>query len=694
MAHADHTRDPCPWVILSDFGSAFAMGAVGGTIWHGIKGARNSPRGDRLVGAMSVIKARAPVTGGNFGVWGGMFSTFDCAVKGWRQKEDMWNAIISGFLTGGCLAARTLKPKSAANDAGHRVLTVLHKARKLVPHVLPRKVHAPSEMSSLEFWERTLGRTYDDLCPTLESKQADRIRIAVFGCDEFSGARDLVAAILEEPFASEVQRKAVHSRWGAQSGSKGPVVIEYSTDSNGDSALQLRSAWLLQFSAPVKLLEFDSSSSKSAGSLPSSEDLLTADIPVIVCNPASTPLHTVLSAASEAALPLTHPNAVLVLTSTSGDERLVERLRAAFGHDLTILFVDPARALQGLRALSSSPSSPSAVQRYQDDFAGSNVPKLTQAISQTIPQLGSPAKAIEVVHAETARAVTQDALSACNAELGRAQDEVNVVCDGISSLRARMEEIRVRTPREVLGGIEGGNEVQRAVDQSRKDVKTVLDRLTWWKLLWKVDDVGDTVTDAVNRAWCRDLEYRVLLVRFPLPRPPKPTLTDLLIPNLPYGHHRLPPATLLPAAAAPLPHRAVCKSTAQRALIGMSGSVFGGVGVVWAGWAGQLGIIDMAMHAETVIGVGMLGAVAGVRWAVGRFERAKRKWLQDYDRVGDGLERDLRATLDQTINERVLVVSDKACDGLEQAVKKRTDEIAELKEAVDVLEDELSRTYQ
>lgn len=47
------------------------------------------------------------MTGGNFGVWGGMFSTFDCAVKGWRQKEDAWNAIISGFMTGGCLAARS-----------------------------------------------------------------------------------------------------------------------------------------------------------------------------------------------------------------------------------------------------------------------------------------------------------------------------------------------------------------------------------------------------------------------------------------------------------------------------------------------------------------------------------------------------------------------------------------------------------
>jgi import inner membrane translocase subunit TIM17 len=73
-------------------------------------------QGERFVGALSSIKARAPVTGGNFGVWGGMFSTFDCAVKGWRQKEDAWNAIISGFMTGGCLAARG-GPRSAMGSA-------------------------------------------------------------------------------------------------------------------------------------------------------------------------------------------------------------------------------------------------------------------------------------------------------------------------------------------------------------------------------------------------------------------------------------------------------------------------------------------------------------------------------------------------------------------------------------------------
>jgi len=63
-------------------------------------------QGSRLPGALSAIKARAPVLGGNFGIWGTMFSTYDCTVKGIRQKEDHWNSIIAGFMTGGSLAIR------------------------------------------------------------------------------------------------------------------------------------------------------------------------------------------------------------------------------------------------------------------------------------------------------------------------------------------------------------------------------------------------------------------------------------------------------------------------------------------------------------------------------------------------------------------------------------------------------------
>lgn len=109
---AAHDRDPCPYVILSDIGGAWSMGAVGGTIWHGIKGARNAPKGSRLPSSIAAIKARAPVLGGNFGVWGGLFSMYDCSIKGIRQKEDPYNAIMAGFMTGGSLAIRS-GPKTA-----------------------------------------------------------------------------------------------------------------------------------------------------------------------------------------------------------------------------------------------------------------------------------------------------------------------------------------------------------------------------------------------------------------------------------------------------------------------------------------------------------------------------------------------------------------------------------------------------
>lgn len=45
-----------------------------------------------------------------------MFSTFDCAVKGVRKKEDPWNAIIAGFFTGGALAVRG-GPRAIRNGA-------------------------------------------------------------------------------------------------------------------------------------------------------------------------------------------------------------------------------------------------------------------------------------------------------------------------------------------------------------------------------------------------------------------------------------------------------------------------------------------------------------------------------------------------------------------------------------------------
>lgn len=47
------------------------------------------------------------VISGNFAVWGGLFSTIDCALVHVRKKEDPWNSIASGAATGAILAVRS-----------------------------------------------------------------------------------------------------------------------------------------------------------------------------------------------------------------------------------------------------------------------------------------------------------------------------------------------------------------------------------------------------------------------------------------------------------------------------------------------------------------------------------------------------------------------------------------------------------
>ncbi|KAH6928088.1 hypothetical protein HPB50_011639 [Hyalomma asiaticum] len=98
-----------PWRIVDDCGGAFTMGAIGGAVFQSIKGFRNAPSGvnRRLLGSLGAIKERAPIIGGNFAVWGGLFSTIDCTMVKIRKKEDPWNSITSGALTGAILAVRT-----------------------------------------------------------------------------------------------------------------------------------------------------------------------------------------------------------------------------------------------------------------------------------------------------------------------------------------------------------------------------------------------------------------------------------------------------------------------------------------------------------------------------------------------------------------------------------------------------------
>ncbi|XP_043935258.1 mitochondrial import inner membrane translocase subunit Tim17-B-like [Protopterus annectens] len=61
----------------------------------------------RFRGSINAVKIRAPQIGGSFAVWGGLFSTIDCGLVKLRGKEDPWNSITSGALTGAVLASRS-----------------------------------------------------------------------------------------------------------------------------------------------------------------------------------------------------------------------------------------------------------------------------------------------------------------------------------------------------------------------------------------------------------------------------------------------------------------------------------------------------------------------------------------------------------------------------------------------------------
>ncbi|ETE70965.1 Mitochondrial import inner membrane translocase subunit Tim17-B [Ophiophagus hannah] len=125
----EYAREPCPWRIVDDCGGAFTMGMIGGGVFQAIKGFRNAPvqavmkelsvpaydEEDLEEGGKRQRKERMPgrewvaslSPEWSFAVWGGLFSTIDCGLVKMRGKEDPWNSITSGALTGAVLASRS-----------------------------------------------------------------------------------------------------------------------------------------------------------------------------------------------------------------------------------------------------------------------------------------------------------------------------------------------------------------------------------------------------------------------------------------------------------------------------------------------------------------------------------------------------------------------------------------------------------
>jgi len=78
--------------------------------------------------------------------------------------------------------------------------------------------------------------------------------------------------------------------------------------------------------------------------------------------------------------------------------------------------------------------------------------------------------------------------------------------------------------------------------------------------------------------------------------------------------------------------------------------MFGGAGLGWWLAFGESAMsLGAGSEAGTALGAGALVVVASVRWAVGKWERAKRHWVDDANRVSEGLKRDLKVRTKTTL---------------------------------------------
>ncbi|XP_076243945.1 mitochondrial import inner membrane translocase subunit Tim17-A [Calliopsis andreniformis] len=147
----EYNREPCPWRIMDDCGGAFTMGTVCGSLFQSATGFRNAPSGlqRRLIGGITAVKNRVPQIAGNFAVWGGLFSAIECTLIRCRSKDDPWNSILSGALTGGVLAARTGIPSMIGSATVGGIFLALFEGFG----IMATRLHADSFAQHMQMYE-------------------------------------------------------------------------------------------------------------------------------------------------------------------------------------------------------------------------------------------------------------------------------------------------------------------------------------------------------------------------------------------------------------------------------------------------------------------------------------------------------------------------------------------------------------
>ena len=205
------------------------------------------------------------------------------------------------------------------------------------------------------------------------------------------------------------------------------------------------------------------------------------------------------------------------------------------------------------------------------------------------------------------------------------------------------------------------NRVRIAMAHADDTVLPVLESMTWWRVLWAPDEVGWRMRQAARDAWVGSIASGLLPALAMLPSMQSslasrtisratalpPTLRSPVLLNALHQLTHAPSFALEPRALLrPLEDRlarldagptTALARAAQVLILRVAGSV--GVGAA-------SGVLVFMHQVGEVLGAGMLlGAAAGFRWAIGRWDKVRKTWRADWSRVKEAAERDVEVTV-------------------------------------------------
>ncbi|GAA6044302.1 hypothetical protein JCM8097_006757 [Rhodosporidiobolus ruineniae] len=604
----------------------------------------------------------------------------------------------------------------------------LHRSLSLSSSRLSPPPPSPPTQLLLSDLRNLLGR-YPLLDPAwtnrLERAQADlshprAARVAVVGGTE-SGAHDLVTALLDDPLSSNPEVTVALEARRLRSDAPEAIVIKYGQEGKASaSEVELPAGWLKDHKAEVVEVVHGEGvppleSSFSSLHLSDAVVLVLSDSSLLSSKSAQTLLYNLES----------KPNLFLALNAPDASPAASSSPLRTLQHQLATSFpttssspsppktvvISTSQAISALEALNpSTPGQQPDYTAFQRLYLSSQIPALSSQLSSILATHSSSSTLLQL---QTASSILLSALHRAAFSGAQIADSLSSAQSALSALSEHASE-QSRALLASLGVDPATGLLKVPSDELASALSaiehTLLTRLAWYKLPYRVDDLHAELALVVSSTYLPAFEDslvyaagRAVALSSLLSTRVDTLLASPLFSQSPISAALSPaqklaslhsPTLLNRVAQAELEARTGQSSTALSAAVTHRRNQITAPGgptdalqrraqsaVVQSGLLSLSSLVgatasQVVEYAElaTNVGWGVLGVTSAAWWLQSRWERAKRRFRKDVgERIVGGLEEDLGVAA-RRLSDRALFKTRTAVALAEELVRKRQHE--------------------